>query len=201
MDSLTQDQTVIETRELSRDDWVEAAMATLVTGGVSAIRVEPLAAKLGVTKGSFYWHFKSRLALLEALLDYWEQECTAKLIEQIADIPGPAARLRSLAREVLVESWNGIDNARSEMAMQAWAAQDQDVAERVRRIDRVRIDYLQTEMTELGLSESRANLLAKAVYQALVGLYAARTYNSKLASDDAFLALVELVLAESRWNR
>lgn len=200
MDSLTQ-VGMKEQRELSRDDWIEAALAALVRGGVAAIRVEPMAAALGVTKGSFYWHFKNRAALLEALLEFWEREFTGSVIEEVADIPGPAARLRTLARATLVAEWHGIDNARSEMAMLTWAAQDPTVAERVRRIDRIRIDYLQSELAELGFGEARATLMAKAVYQALMGLYAARTYNSKLASDEAFLTLVELVLAESRWNR
>jgi AcrR family transcriptional regulator len=187
--------------DLGPQDWVVAALQALIEGGVEAVRVEPLAASLGVTKGSFYWHFKDRPALLGALLDFWEAEFTGSLIEQIADGPGPAARLRSLARMALVADWQGIDNARSEMAMQAWAARDPAVAERLRRIYRVRIDYLQGELAELGFAEGRSSLMAKAIYQALMGLYAARTYDSKLASDEAFLALVELVLAETRWNR
>lgn len=202
MATLTQGNSVAADQgELRPEDWIEAALAVLVTGGVAAIRIEPIAAKLGVTKGSFYWHFKDRAALLEALLDFWEAEFTGGLIELVADVPSPAARLRNLAKAALTVSWHGIDNARSEMAMQAWAAQEPTVAERLRQIDRIRIDYLQTELAELGFSEARSTLLAKSVYQALMGLYAARTYNSKLASDEAFLALLELVLAESRWNR
>ncbi len=197
----TQQNAKEDSGRLSRADWLSAALAMLVESGVTAVRVEPLALRLGVTKGSFYWHFRDRAALLSALLDWWEAECTAKLIEEISDVPSPAVRLRTLARLALSETWQGIDNARAEMAMQAWAAQDAAVAVRLSQIDSARTDYLHSLLSELGFAEERATLLATAIYQGLIGVYAARAYNPQLASYQAFMALVELILAETRWNR
>ena len=58
---------------LSADDWAQAALDLIAEQGVAAVAVEPLARRLGVTKGSFYWHFPSREALLKAALERWEQ--------------------------------------------------------------------------------------------------------------------------------
>lgn len=87
-------------RRLSANDWTEAALTALGEGGVPAVAVEPLAARLGTTKGSFYWHFANREALLEAALSLWEQRFTEATISAVAAEPDPAARLRMLFTRV-----------------------------------------------------------------------------------------------------
>lgn len=186
-----------KTREMTRDNWLKAALSALVEGGVAAVRVEPLAVRLGVTKGSFYWHFRDRPALLSALLDYWEANFTRGLIEEVSALPDPAERLRAMARMALAHSLVGLDNARAEMAMQAWAAQDEMAAARQREIDRTRLAYLEADLRSLGIDAGRAALYAQAIYHALLGLYAARVYHAEIASDDAFLALIDLIIAEA----
>lgn len=187
--------------DLSPLHWVQAALDALVQAGIEAVRVERLAARLGVTKGSFYWHFKDRPALLAAVLDYWQSEFTSGLIVDVAHLRTPQARLRAMADAALAPTIAGIDNARAEMAMQAWAAKDASVALRLRAIDATRLDYLGGELGELGFSPDRAQVLARALYQALLGVYAARAYNPDIADNAAYRALLELVLADSRWNR
>src|SRR3954453_20888760 len=66
-----------------RQDWIAAALGLLGRGGIDAGRVEPLAEKLGVTKGSFYWHFKDRDALHLAMLETWRAETTANVIARV----------------------------------------------------------------------------------------------------------------------
>src|SRR5215475_1785354 len=68
---------------LSRQDWVDAALAAIAAGGLAAVAVVPLAERLGATKGSFYWHFASREALIEAALAAWEQTTTSVVIAEI----------------------------------------------------------------------------------------------------------------------
>jgi AcrR family transcriptional regulator len=184
--------------DLMRKDWIDAAFAVLVESGIDSVRVEPLAIRLGVTKGSFYWHFIDRGDLLAAMLDFWETGFTRQLIVEAASLPSPAARLRTVATQALVKKMHGLDNARAEMAMQAWAARDGDVAARLRAIDEARLDYLRRELAALGLSPNRAKTGAAMLYQSLMGVYALRAYNSAVASDDAFLAAVELVLAQAK---
>src|SRR5688572_29530985 len=79
-------------RRLRRDDWIRGAIAQLQRGGIDAVRVAALAPRLGVTRGSFYWHFADRAALLEALLEDWEAE-TPQLIAAASEAPAPRERL------------------------------------------------------------------------------------------------------------
>src|SRR5690606_37186067 len=81
---------------LSADDWAQAALELIAEQGVAAVAVEPLARRLGVPKGSFYWHFPSREALLVAALERWEQVEQEEVFGQLEAIPDPAQRLRSL---------------------------------------------------------------------------------------------------------
>ena len=66
---------------LGREDWIRAALELLVTAGVEGVKIVPLAERLGVTSGSFYWHFKNRRELHDALLEYWEREMTDAAME------------------------------------------------------------------------------------------------------------------------
>src|SRR5437660_5551983 len=83
-------------RPLTPDDWAEAALAAIARGGVDAVAVETVAAELGATKGSFYWHFKNRDALIQAALDLWEQRGTEAVIEEFEREPDPATRLKKI---------------------------------------------------------------------------------------------------------
>src|SRR5258706_13627413 len=81
---------------LSADDWAQAALDVLGEQGLSAVGVEPLARRLGVTKGSFYWHFPSREALLTAALEHWESVEQETVFGKLEAIPDPRERLRAL---------------------------------------------------------------------------------------------------------
>src|SRR5512142_2273935 len=89
-------------RRLTRDDWADAALAAVAEGGLAAVAVEPLAARLGTTKGSFYWHFATREALLEAALARWEDKTTTAVIGEIVNaMDDPASQLRRLIVRVI----------------------------------------------------------------------------------------------------
>jgi len=186
-----------EQRDLSRHDWVLAALAAMAEGGVEAVKVERLARTLGVSKGSFYWHFKDRPALLSAVLDLWDGDFTRELIGHAAHLPTPAERLREVARQALVATMHGVDSARAEAAVQAWATTDSTAAARLAGVEAVRIGYIAAELTAAGMKPDKAKLMGKALYMALLGLYAARGHNAALADDAAFLALAEIVLADA----
>jgi AcrR family transcriptional regulator len=184
-----------KTPDRTRRDWVMAGLAALAEGGVEAVKIERLADRLHVSKGSFYWHFKNRADLLSALLDLWDEDLTRQLIADAAHLETPAERLRALAKEALAGEFEGIDSALAETAVQGWAARDERAAERLRAIDAVRVGYLAQELQAAGARPASAQRLAKAIYLTLLGLYGARRYNADLADDRAFLELVELVLA------
>ena len=81
-----------------RSNWIEEGLRALAAGGPDAIRIEPLAKALGVTRGGFYWHFDDRRALLEEILDSWERASVDEVIERIENEGGDArAKLRGLS--------------------------------------------------------------------------------------------------------
>jgi AcrR family transcriptional regulator len=122
-----------------RSAWIEAGLRALGAGGPDAVRIEPLAQALGVTRGGFYWHFADRRALLEAMLDAWERVTTDEVFDRIESEGGDAGtklkRLFPLATSGVVAV---------ELAVRDWARREQAVAERLRRIDNRRMDYLRS---------------------------------------------------------
>jgi AcrR family transcriptional regulator len=124
-----------------RTTWIEEGLRALAAGGPDAVRVEALAKQLGVTKGGFYWHFEGRAALLDEMLDTWERVSIDEVIEQVEAEGGDARtklrRLSALAfahRELLAV----------DLAVRDWARRDTAVAERLRRADNRRMDYMRS---------------------------------------------------------
>ena len=106
-----------------------------------AVRIELLAQALGVSRGGFYWHFTDRNALLEEMLDTWERASVEEVIERVEREGGDArARLRRLF--ALASSSAGL--LRTDLAVRDWSRHESSVAERLRRIDNRRMDYLRS---------------------------------------------------------
>lgn len=128
-----------------RKTWVDGGLALLASGGPEAVRVEPLAKALGVTKGGFYHHFADRAALLEALLETWEERLVDRAIATVERGGGGArTRLRRLFR--LAGAGGSLWEV--ELAMRDWARRDERVAARVRRVDDRRMGYLRPLFAE-----------------------------------------------------
>lgn len=142
------------------DEWVAAAATALAEGGVEAVRVEAQARALGVTKGSFYWHFADRAALLDAVLSRWETASRA-LLEQAWSQASAQQRVVTLFRG-LVRAPGGLPDAE----VQAWARRDRGVAERVAEVERERIVFLKEQLAELGVAAHEAHRRAEAAYLA-----------------------------------
>ncbi len=81
--------------------WIDAALKVMAETGIGAVAVEPLAERLGVTKGSFYWHFSNRDALIHAALSTWEERGTGEIIRRVSGIDDPRAQLVALAEEAI----------------------------------------------------------------------------------------------------
>jgi AcrR family transcriptional regulator len=125
-----------------RSEWIEAGLRTLADGGPEAVRIEALAQTLGVTKGGFYGYFANRGALLEEMLDTWERGTTDDLIDRVEAEGGDApARLRRLT-EIVAGADRTTTNVTIDLAIRDWARRDPAVAERLRRVDNRRMDYL-----------------------------------------------------------
>src|SRR2546429_657594 len=87
-------------QSLNAEQWAEAALDAMSVGGLEAVAVEPLAKALGITKGSFYWHFKNRDALIRAALELWEKRETVDVIARAEQESNPRERMHSLFRQV-----------------------------------------------------------------------------------------------------
>jgi AcrR family transcriptional regulator len=124
-----------------RSSWIEEGLRALAAGGPDAVRIETLAQTLGVTRGGFYWHFDSRQALLEEILDTWERLSVDEVIERVESEGGDArAKLRRLS--VLAASSD--EPLSIDLAVRDWSRREPTVAERLRRVDNRRMDYLRS---------------------------------------------------------
>ena len=148
-----------------RAQWLNAGLEALRKGGVGAVRVERLADDVGVTKGSFYHHFRDRGALLEEVLEYWAREMTDAEFERIQTLRGGLApRLVALAQDVLEKGMGRYDPA-----IRAWAREDRKVAAAVAQVDRRRVKALAAFFEEGGFTPAEARIRARTFYTFLLG--------------------------------
>ena len=149
---------------LSADDWAQAAIDQIAEAGIASVAVESMARKLGVTKGSFYWHFPSRDALIGAALSRWEQLEMEAIWKRLEEIDDPSQRLREMihviaheykSHKIFVELVKGFDHP--------------VVTPVIERISAKRIDYMQRSYEQAGMSEKEARHRASLIYSAYVG--------------------------------
>ena len=154
---------------LTRADWLISARDALITEGKDAVKIERLAKKLGVTRGGFYWHFRDRDDLLDALLKSWEQE-TNVLFEQAlqGDHADGMAKFCALCR-----SWVNEDvyNPAYDSAVRDWARVSKRAEKAVKRVDCLRIDIIKRIFSDMGYPEDEAFIRARVTYFHQVGYY------------------------------
>ncbi len=154
---------------LGRADWLRAAMFCLMEGGIDAVQITRLATSISASRGSFYWHFKSRQELLDSLLDEWFA-VNSKRITQVLD------HADSLDRGVLsfFAVWTNPDNFNSplEQAVRDWARLDRRVLKVVRREDANRIAVIAALFERFGYLPQEAIVRARVLYFAQVGYFA-----------------------------
>ena len=157
---------VTSRRPLSSADWIGAALEVIVEDGLGGVAVEPLAVRLGATKGSFYHHFPNRDALIVAALEHWELAQTEAVVERLALLPDPAERLRAVMAAALADREGG----RRDAAVLASATHPL-VKPFVARVTQRRLAYITQMYAQLGLPEARARQRALFLYSSYVGLY------------------------------
>jgi AcrR family transcriptional regulator len=152
-------------RRLSRTDWVGAALAAIAEGGLAAIAVEPLAQRLGTSKGSFYWHFENRDALLTAALACWEEQYTAAVTAENTQAGvDPVHRLRLLIRRV-----TALAETDSVYVALIATADHPAVAPVLTRITEHRLDYTAALFRDIGFSVREARYRSLLAYTAHLG--------------------------------
>jgi AcrR family transcriptional regulator len=147
---------------LTREDWVRAALLALADGGTAGVVVESLAARLGATKGSFYWHFRDRQELIETALEMWERTATDEILAEVATVANPVERLRrglALAMELEEDEYPDVRLLPS--------ASDPLVAPVAARVQDKRLAFLARTFREMGFPPAEARrraLLANSIY-------------------------------------
>jgi AcrR family transcriptional regulator len=155
---------------LDSGDWLRAARSALITGGIGAVKVEPLAAALGVTVGSFYWHFQNRDELYSRLLDDWRTANSAAMV-RAAEVGGATAEERFNA---FINVWVTEDGYSSayDAAVRDWARTSDEVRNTVHAVDTLRVSLLKSIFVDLGYDADRAEVRAQITYFHQVGYYA-----------------------------
>lgn len=155
---------VIEKNRLSSGDWQQAALDALSEGGLQNIAIEMIAKRLGVTKGSFYWHFESRDALIGAALDLWESQEQEQVFGKLDALPDAQSRLKALislvaheikAHKIYSELLKAVDHPLVKPVLE--------------RVSKRRIDYLTASFRQAGLPRKVALNRARLTYASYVG--------------------------------
>jgi AcrR family transcriptional regulator len=149
---------------LSKEDWLSAALDVFNERGVDSVKVLPLSKALGVTRGSFYWHFKDREDLLQQMLRYWEWELTDAIIRQTKNLDASAEdKLRYVVTNVLYQSMDRYDTA-----VRAWSLFDSSALNTLKRVERKRLRFLTELLSQAGLDQDAAHIRAQFLYGYLI---------------------------------
>ena len=140
-------------------------MDALEDGGVTKVNVEGLARALGVTKGSFYWHFKDRQHLLDELLDYWAKAMTHSVLETGRQFSGdPVERIHVVAKDIVSH-----ERAKLDPHIRAWSQYDRRAHKRVKQIDKIRFEFLRGLFQDAGFDIDEAEARARLLYYYVLG--------------------------------
>jgi AcrR family transcriptional regulator len=156
----------------SADLWLDAAYQMLIDGGVEAVKVMPLAEKLGLSRTSFYWHFPDREALLAGLITRWKSRNTANLLAQTEK---PANTITEATLN-LFDCWIMPDlfDSRLEFSIRTWALTDAALAKTLAEVDALRITAIKTMFLRFGYLDDEADIRAHTVYMTQIGYISMR---------------------------
>lgn len=174
---------MVQRKRLTADDWAAAAVEALATGGVAGVAVEPIAARLGTTKGSFYWHFSDFAAYRVALLEAWaglQDEGRHRFM----NMPGaqPRQRLQAMMQELMGPHLYSL-----ERAMRVWALTDESVAEGVRRSDMQVLGAVHQIFIDAGFEDQDALVRAVTFFAAGMGFVHGFDIERPADGEDLFL--------------
>ena len=163
-----------ESPRLTRDDWLDAAFAAVVEGGFDKVRVLAIADTLGVTRGSFYWHFSDHADLVAALLARWREreiESDRRLQDEASE--SPQADLERLLDAALAHAGTDLENMRFELALRGLGRRDPTVAQLLSEVDQARMALFEHKFERFTGNAKAAAELATLFYLAIVGSYQA----------------------------
>ena len=178
----------------TRAGWIDAGLSALASGGPAAVRVEPIAAQLGVTKGGFYRHFADRPAFLSALLDEWERRSVDEVIDRVeADEADAATNVRRAGTLTFAKDLLPID-----LAVRDWARSDSNVARRLRQVDNARIGYLRSQFAEITGDRGEVEARSLLAFALVIGQHFITAEHKKFSRTEALNLAVAFLTAPPR---
>ena len=179
-----------QSNKLTAKDWLDIAESELAKSGISAVRVEPLAKKLKVTKGSFYWHFSSRKELFEKILSNWRIRSTVAIIERLNDTElTPKERLRKLFL-IPYKRNSKTNGAALELAIRNWSQNDKAVREILNEVDTHRLTFIAMIYKNLGYDKEQAEIKASCFYYTMQGVSVVNVHKEEAHIEQIFETLL-----------
>ena len=176
-----------------RGRWIEEGLRVLAAGGPDAVRIEPLAKALGVSKGGFYGYFSNRDVLLTEMLDTWEREVTEAVIEQVDSGGGDGrAKLKRLAAIVNASGDGLVRSTTADLAIRDWARRDEAVAQRLRRVDNRRMAYLRSLFASFCPNADEVEVRSMLTFSVWIG-------NHFIAADHVGHSRAEVMELTGKW--
>lgn len=149
--------------QLTAKDWLDRGLKTLARSGLAALKAEPLAKAMGVSRGSFYWHFTDVGAFHAAVLRHWREVAAEQIIADLESAKGSEPPLMLLLRRAFSS------RPALERAVRSWASFDASARETVQAVDRRRLDYLEKMLSHHGLAPGVARARAQILYWSFLG--------------------------------
>lgn len=143
---------------LGKRDWLESALQVLTKSGYASMAIQNLCDALGVSRGSFYWHFKSRTDFINEMLEYWHEEYTAPVPDMV-EIKGGTGEEKLLTLLTVVYQR---DLVRYDIPIRTWASLDPVVARKVAKTDRFRLGYIRSLFTQMGFDNPEKEIRTRA---------------------------------------
>jgi AcrR family transcriptional regulator len=159
----------IDRSQFQRYDWLAAGMEVFIKEGIDAVRITRLADELGVTRGSFYWHFANRDDLITALVDYWQEKNTSAIVASFDNI--------SSLKEGIFEFFdtcldvNQFD-PRLDLAIREWARRSKEIRDKVDEADKTRVQAITDFFARFAYPMPEAFIRARVLYFSQIGFYA-----------------------------
>lgn len=149
---------------LTREDWIQAAQRILIKGGIDTVRVDNLAKELSITRGSFYYHFKSRDELLQSLLTDWRTRATENIIQQLGSTQYSAQEKLRLLLDLPFRGNAAREAAAFEIGIRGWARRDPLARQAMDEVDSHRLRYIESVLIQMDYDEQKAKDTAALVY-------------------------------------
>jgi AcrR family transcriptional regulator len=181
----------IMAKRLTAQDWIDCALTTLAHDGFDALKADVLARKLGVSRGSFYWHFAGLPSFHVRIIDHWRQAATEAIIADVERFERREERLDALLRHAFGHS------AALEIRMRAWADNNAEAASAVADIDRRRCAYIERMLVDAGITQPAAATRTQVLYWTYLGAALSRGKLTGEGLDRTVAELKRLGLGEA----